>query len=53
MQSSGVTFQLEKIQQMMLRGAWMLNRKIQIVVGFKDFNSYGKKKNIGQIKMNQ
>ena len=24
-----------------------------IVVGFKDFHSYGKKKNIGQIKINQ
>ena len=27
--------------------------KVQIVVGFKDLHSYGKRRNISQIKMNQ
>ena len=31
----------------------MLNRKVQIVVGFKDLHSCGKMKNIGKIKMNK
>ena len=53
MQSSRATFQQKKIQEMMLQGAWMLIGEVQIVFGFKDLHSYGKKINIGQIKMNQ
>ena len=53
MYSSGVTFQQEQIQQIMPQGAQMLNEKVQIAVGFKSLRSYGKKKNIGQIKMNR
>ena len=52
------TFVVNRIYQIkentkMLQGASMLNGKVQIVVGFKDLHSYGKKRSNGQIKMNQ